>query len=145
MAKDTIRKFSGEHAFLSNFYGSPLYLDRKLYPTVEHAYQASKTLDEDGRNAIRLAVSPSYAKRLGNTIPLRSDWEDVKLNCMLSLLRKKFRIFALQRELLKTGDRLLVEGNQWGDRFWGVCNGKGKNHLGKLLMQVRDEIRSAKR
>ena len=44
--------------------------------------------------------------------------------------------------LVDTGDQPLIEGNTWGDRFWGVCGGTGMNHLGRLLMEVREELQA---
>lgn len=73
---------------------------------------------------------------------MRSDWEEVKLGVMEGLLREKFSDPELRRKLLATGERELVEGNDWGDSFWGVCAGRGKNHLGRLLMKLREELRA---
>jgi hypothetical protein len=71
---------------------------------------------------------------------LRADWEDIRLEVMLNLLRQKFAPGSeLRTKLETTTPHELVEGNTWGDTFWGVCNGVGQNNLGRLLMQVRDE------
>jgi len=136
-----IKSFTGEYRFLSNFYPAVVVLDGKEYPTVEHAYQAAKTADEAEREKIRLAASPVQAKRLGKVVSLRSDWDAVKLQIMEDLLRQKFSIPHLKDKLLSTGDKELVEGNWWGDTFWGVYEGEGENHLGRLLMKIRDELR----
>ena len=86
-------------------------------------------------------TNPVKIKRFGKTIKLRLDWEEVKVQIMLGLLRQKFKKgSSLGNRLLATGNQKLIEGNTWGDTFWGVCQGKGLNVLGKLLMQVRDEI-----
>jgi hypothetical protein len=137
-----IDKFVGEHAFLSNFYDSPVIFDEKTYSTVEHAYQAAKTLDSSERNAIRTARTAGVAKRLGRKATIRQGWENMKVGVMLDLLREKFSNPELRQQLLDTGDSELVEGNTWGDKFWGVDakTGHGKNMLGKLLMQVRMEL-----
>jgi ribA/ribD-fused uncharacterized protein len=83
------------------------------------------------------------AKRVGAEIDLRSDWSDVKLAIMLDLVRQKFTAHShLRRKLLATGDRQLIEVNGWGDQFWGVSRGSGYNHLGRILMRVRDELRT---
>jgi hypothetical protein len=95
---------------------------------------------EDDRLRIRLADTPAEAKRLGKTILLRKHWEEVKVYIMLHLLKQKFAVPVLRDELLATGDAQLIEGNTWGDIYWGVCGGVGKNVLGMLLMQVRDEL-----
>ena len=86
--------------------------------------------------------NPSEAKRLGRRVRLRSDWEQVKYDVMLDVVRAKFNQHPdLAQKLLATGDEELVEGNDWGDTYWGVCNGRGKNMLGKILMRVRAELR----
>ena len=87
-------------------------------------------------------LNPSEAKRLGRRMRLRSDWEQVKYDVMLDVVRAKFNQHPdLAQKLLATGDEELVEGNDWGDTYWGVCNGRGKNMLGKILMRVRAELR----
>ena len=136
----SIQRFSGAYRFLSNFYDSEIEVNEKIYPTVEHAYQAHKTLNGKQRELIRLANSPGQAKRLGQKVELRSDWEVVKLSIMKELLTRKFQIPRLRELLLETRDYELIEGNTWGDTYWGVCNGEGQNWLGKLLMEVRNEI-----
>lgn len=141
---DDILEFREAHEFLSNFWPVAIRFEGQTYPTVEHAFQAAKTDDEEERARIRGARDPGKAKRLGRAVRLRRDWEKVKLGIMESLLREKFTAHPDLRELLlATGERRLVEGNTWGDAFWGVCRGRGKNHLGKLLMRVRDDLRAA--
>lgn len=137
----TIGHFAGEFRFLSNFYPCTIEYEDSLYGSVEHAYQAAKTLYPEERHTILMAPTPGYAKRLGRQVRLRVDWEQVKLDVMLELLRRKFAKEPLKGKLLATGDARLVEGNTWGDRFWGVSYGYGLNHLGNLLMRVRDECR----
>jgi ribA/ribD-fused uncharacterized protein len=140
--KPPITQFSGKHAFLSNFCPAPIWIDEMLFTSAEHAYQAAKTLDASERRKIQRLTTPSEAKRAGRTVTLRADWEEVKLDVMLDILRKKFSHTHQRQQLLDTGDRELIEGNWWGDTFWGVCKGEGENHLGRLLMQVRNEIRT---
>lgn len=136
-----IDSFRGKHFFLSNFYHCYVMLDGEFYPSVEHAYQAAKTLDPKEREKIKNAGNPGVAKRLGKTVSHRSDWKKVKVDIMLDLVRQKFnRSRDLTEKLLETGDHELIEGNAWGDQFWGVYRGKGENHLGKILMQVRREL-----
>ena len=136
-----IERFSGRARFLSNFYPSIIEFEGQRYPTVEHAFQAAKTSDPKLRKRIREAGTPGTAKALGRKVPLRQDWERVKLDVMLGFLRKKFGHSMLRDLLLGTGTAKLVEGNTWNDTFWGVVDGRGRNHLGRLLMQVRDELR----
>jgi hypothetical protein len=136
-----IDSFMGEYRWLSNFQQCEVWLDDKPYMTTEAAYQAAKTLDEAEREAIRMAEKPGKAKKLGMKVKLRLDWEQVKLGVMEDLLRQKFSNDLLKAQLLATGTQELVEGNDWGDRFWGVCEGVGENHLGKILMKIRAELR----
>lgn len=136
-----IDSFRGKYRFLSNFYPSVVVLDGVEYVTIEHAFQAAKTDDQADRLIIGTAYGPAAAKRAGRMVQLRPDWEDVKVSVMLSLLRQKFDDDRLCRKLLATRDDHLVEGNTWGDTYWGVCDGHGSNMLGKLLMQVRQELR----
>jgi len=136
----TINSFQGSYSFLSNFYPSPVVVDGITYPTVEHGYQASKTFDKTQRSDILAADTPGKAKRLGKLVNLRPDWNDVKLSVMENLLRQKFHKDTLLYKMLRhTRGKTLIEGNYWGDTFWGVSRGRGENHLGKLLMSIRDE------
>lgn len=138
-----IDSFRGGYRYLSNFAESPVEFEDKIYRTTEHAYQASKTFDINEREEIRNALTPGKAKRLGGKVTLRPDWDQVKLGIMESLCRQKFTKCELYKAgLLATGDQELVEGNNYNDTFWGVCNGKGENHLGKILMKIRAELRT---
>ena len=134
-----IDKFDGEYRFLSNFYVSGVVYDGVSYPSSENAYQAAKTLDTFERDQF-VNCTAGQAKRLGQKITLREDWEDVKIQIMLSIVRSKFKRPYLRDRLLATGDAILIEGNTWGDTFWGVCDGKGENWLGKILMVIRSEL-----
>lgn len=144
-----ITQFRGQYAFLSNFHPVLIMYENIVYPTLEHAYQAVKTTDGDVRLIISNLQHPRESKRYGRRINLRDDWDDIKLNIMLELLRLKFKPGTiLETMLVNTYPLLLVEGNMWHDNFWGSCaclkcKGVYKgNMLGKLLMQVRDELRS---
>jgi len=141
-----INEFQGINRFLSNFYPSPGIIDDMgiRYSTVEHYYQAQKTLDKETRLEIATLEKPGDSKRYGNKIKLRDDWEDVKIEIMKEGLRQKFSIGHLRVKLKLTGNHKLIEGNYWHDNFWGICscqkckNIKGKNWLGILLMEIRD-------
>ncbi len=137
-----INRFDGQHEFLSNFYESLVLFEGLFFPTVEHAYQAAKTLDREKRQIIKKVSSPGEAKRLGQKVILRLDWEQVKIPIMEKLIRNKFSHDGRRELLLSTDNAELIEGNSWGDTFWGVCKGNGSNHLGKILMKIRAEIRS---
>lgn len=137
-----INSFSGKYFFLSNFSEAEVWYDGDSYPTVEHAYQAAKTHDLIVRQFIRIAPTPKRAKQLGRKAQLRHDWEDIKVEIMHALVRDKFRSHPeLTHRLISTGDQTLIEGNWWQDRFWGMCEGEGRNELGKILMKVREELR----
>lgn len=138
--RDRITRFTGEHAFLSNFHRSAVELDGILYATVEHAFHAAKTDDPIERERVWVAPTPGVAKRIGRRVTLRAGWDEERQAVMLRLLRQKFAAPDLREQLLATGDAELVEDNYWGDRYWGVSDGVGDNHLGRLLMVVRDEV-----
>lgn len=115
-------------------------MDEVKYPTVEHAYQASKTIFDGERARILEVATPGEAKRRGRYVTLRPDWDKHKVNVMYELLRQKFHVISLAHQLAATGDEELIEGNDWRDSYWGVYRGEGKNVLGKLLMKVREEV-----
>lgn len=129
------------YAYLSNFHPSTIYVNGKSYPTVEHAYQAHKALDESSHELIRKSKTPAEAKKLGRAVGLRQDWDSIKLELMRTFIKKKFENPLLRPLLLSTGDKKLVYGNTWNDRFFGVCRGSGDNWLGRILMEVREEAR----
>ena len=136
-----ITSFSGDHAFLSNFYPSPTPYEVVVFPSSEHAFQAAKTLDMAERRRLADLSTPAQAKRAGRRVVLRSDWEQVKIAIMTDIVQAKFQHnHELARKLVATANADLVEGNRHGDRFWGVCGGKGQNWLGLILMQVRAEL-----
>lgn len=138
-----INAFLGPYRFLSNFWPVEIKYEDRIYLSVEHAYQAAKTEDDTLRAQIQNTPSPGAAKRIGGYVMLRPHWNSLKLLIMNELLFQKFDPIknpSLHRMLMRTGTQELVEGNTWGDRFWGVCDGEGENHLGKLLMRVRNSF-----
>lgn len=136
-----IDSFTGEYFFLSNFFDATVTYNGLSYLSSEAAFQAQKTINEDERKKFT-TLNPSQSKRLGRTVVLRDDWEDIKIKVMYEVCRAKFtQNEHLAKRLLATGAKTLIEGNTWNDRFWGVCNGDGENHLGKILMKLRDELR----
>lgn len=136
-----IDSFRDDYFFLSNFYEYEIEYEGMKYPSLEHAFQAAKTLIKSEKEFIQKQKSASQAKRLGKIVKLRPDWESVKLDIMRDLIMIKFSDLDLQNKLLATGKEQLIEGNTWGDKYWGVCDGIGKNWLGKLLMEVREKYR----
>ena len=141
IAQNKIKAFSGAFEFLNNFHPSRIEWEGVEYTSVEHAFQATKTLDPLQKASIKECPTPGEARRAGRALKLRPDWESIRVDVMCRLLREKFSDPILKQKLLATGQAELIEGNWWGDRFWGVCDGKGRNMLGKLLMQIREELR----
>lgn len=141
-----IEDFHGTNYFLSNFFTAPMVIDGRSFKTNEHFFQASKALDEETFEIIRNLKTPAETKRMGRDIKLKKNWDNIKNDVMLKGLRVKFAIPELRKQLLDTGDAPLIEGNNWHDQYWGRCDcsqhgGVGENWLGRLLMQLRDEIR----
>lgn len=127
--------------FLSNFYESKLVYKGLAFRNAEAAYQASKCKYPERKEKF-CNVAGWEAKELGKTVELRSDWNEVKLRTMYEVVSAKFAQNPdLWQMLADTGDEEIVEGNYWNDTYWGVCNGVGENHLGKILMWIRNEIR----
>lgn len=136
-----ILSFRGDYRFLSNFYPASVTYDGTTYPTVEHAYQAAKFPHQPIlQTMICRSLLPGSAKRIGadNAAHVRPDWHEVRLQVMQELLEQKFATNPLRAMLMRTYPFHLQEGNQWGDRFWGVYKNRGENHLGRLLMKIRD-------
>lgn len=135
--------FFDKYRFLSNFHMSPCAVDGITYPSSEHAYMAQKTHDIDVKNQLANEIHLcSDARKFGQTIHLRKDWEEVKYESMVACLVAKFsQNKILQAELIATGDKILEETNHWNDTYWGVCNGVGENNLGKALMHVRSKLK----
>jgi ribA/ribD-fused uncharacterized protein len=140
---EPITSFKGEFSFLSNFYPAKItFYDGIEYPTAEHAYQAQKFLKEHRLDIAKLDT-PGKAKRAGRQAKMTAyqleAFEMIKIDIMRQILCAKFELPVLKSMLIATGNRKLIEGNTWGDTFWGVCRGEGANWLGRLLEQVRTE------
>ena len=134
-----INRFRGDYYFLSNFYPTKVKYKGLVYDSAEAAFQAQKCPE---RASEFCNLAPKSAKSLGFRVELRKDWDDVKIRIMFSILLCKFTQNPyLKEKLLNTGDAILIEGNTWGDTFWGACGGTGKNILGRLLMTARKAIR----
>jgi len=151
MSSKVIDSFKGEYYFLSNFYFSDisLRLNHKMwtFPTAEHSFQAAKivvsNLSMEEKDLyiedIIKNKNPVIAKRLGRKISIDiNTWSKNSSDVMFKIQKNKyFQNKELGLKLKLTGDSLLIEGNTWGDRIWGVSNGVGENRLGKILMNVR--------
>ncbi|QCQ57674.1 hypothetical protein KNV09_gp080 [Vibrio phage Athena] len=139
----TINSFRGEHAFLSNMFEVVIEHDGITYPSSENMYQAFKTPERRERKLIA-KLPPNQSKNYWKFNVVKNlDFHYNKLDYMETCLRAKFANKHLAHLLLATGDAELIEGNWWGDGFWGVIEktGHGHNHLGKLLMKIREELR----
>lgn len=142
-----IKSFCDEYAFLSNFFEAPFEIEGLRYKTVEHYYQAQKTDDPVERSYIRNLPTPKEAKARGYKVQLRGEWEWVKLDVMRRAVKAKFEQNpALKKRLLATKNEQLQETNTWGDEYWGVDSktGAGLNWLGRILMEVRAQLKERK-
>ena len=151
-----IDKFDGRYRFLSNFYPCEIEHQGIKYNSVESFYVAMKCNNEqlfngtqytinDFREMIACMNNPGLVKRIGQQMRVRSDWDTKRLDYMNWAVREKFKDENLKELLISTGDLTLIEGNYWHDNFYGQCtcdkcSGKGKNNLGKILMEVRNEL-----
>ena len=144
-----INLFKDEYEVYSNFYPCIIIFEDIEYPTLEHAYQAAKTLDQNIRKKISMipASQAGKAKRLGSKVKLRPNWELIKLTIMKNLLIQKFSKEPFKSLLLNTYDIMIIEGNYWHDNYWGDCYCSkcqdivGQNNLGKLIMKIRRIIK----
>ncbi len=138
---EKIENFLEEYRFLSNFASAKVEYCGYEYSTAEHAYQAAKTLDPAVRREILAAKSPGIAKKMGKKVELRPYWDEIKWAIMFDIVWTKFhRNPHLAKRLKDTGIAQLIEGNTWGDTYWGVCDGKGSNNLGQILEIVRESL-----
>lgn len=139
---DCVFGFFGEYRWMSNFHPIDIVWEGIVYPTTEHAFQASKTISIEEKKIISSVAKPSEAKRVGGKVSLRADWELIKVPTMLQINLIKFQNSVLAEKLLSTDGMYLEETNWWGDTFWGVCDFKGKNILGEILMLIRKQIKN---
>lgn len=136
-----INEFKGKYYFLSNFYPTPVMYEGLMYKNNESAFQSVKVKDIERRKQF-CELDSSTAKKKGRNVLLRNDWEKIKDEVMYQCVKDKFnRNIELKQKLIDTGNKELIEGNTWNDIYWGVCRGRGKNKLGKILMRVREELK----
>jgi len=142
--KKIVKEFRNKYYFLSNFFPVTIIIDGLEYKSTEHYFQSMKFTDPKIQGQVRNAPTPSMAKKIAKKFRKREDWYDISLDVMERALRAKFNKPDLRKKLIATGDMYLQEGNQWNDTFWGVDlkTGKGKNHLGRLLMKIRTKIKT---
>ncbi len=137
-----IYEFVREHRFLSNFYPSEVTHNGLVYPTIEHWFQAHKATNESTHLFILKATTPSEAKSKGRKTRLRPDWEQIKDQVMWDGLMLKFQDSILAQKLRDTRPYVLVEGNTWGDVYWGydLFKHTGLNKLGTMLESIRAQL-----
>lgn len=134
-----ITSFTGPHAFLSNFYRSPVEALGVAGPTAEHVFHACKTLSPRQQAWVLGAATPAMAKRRGRQVDLRPGWDEDRRVVMLEITLAKYRQNPPLLSLLAaTAPARLVESNDWGDTYWGRVNGEGHNWLGRILEITRD-------
>lgn len=133
--------FNGTYSWLSNMALVNILYEGARYSSVEHAYQAAKTLDLSERERIRACPNPFDAKKLGRKLlRVRPHWDSVKLGIMRALLLQKFKQQPFEGLLAATRGKYIEETNYWRDTYWGVYKGEGKNNLGNLIMGIRDGL-----
>ena len=140
--KEAVRMFRGAYGFLSNMHPAAFEWDGRVYRCSEAAFQSAKCLDPFERERFS-SMNGVTAKREGKKVLLRRDWEEMKVQLMKEIVTAKFAQNSdLLQQLIDTGSAELTEGNLWHDTFWGVDmkTGKGENHLGQILMEVRKEL-----
>lgn len=137
-------RLADEYGCFSNFSKHPITIDGTEWRTNEHYFQGQKFAGTEHEEEIRLTASPMVAARMGRARkrPLRADWESVKDDIMRTVVRAKFTQHGKLREiLLETGEAEIIEHTA-NDRYWGDGgDGTGRNMLGKILMEIRDELR----
>ena len=152
-----ITAFQDQYWFLSNYYPAPVVYHGITYPSNEVAFQAQIGKDRRSfpRNDYELqeqfsSLSPGDARRFGQSIPLRHDWEKAKVSVMRNLVHEKFSQHPeLSDRLCATGNVILIEGNTWNDKTWGMVQASdgtwhGQNLLGRILMEERERQQELK-
>jgi len=136
---NNIKGLFGKYRWMSNFHECHVCFDNMMYTSTENAYQSAKCKNVNER-ILFLGLTPFKAMKLGREgVEVRDDWEQVKYDTMACIVFDKFyRDKELRSLLLDTGNKYIEETNHWGDVYWGVCDGVGKNNMGKILMRVRD-------
>lgn len=136
-----IREFRGDNYFLSNYYKSNVTIYGNTYENAEAAFQAMCCAYPSDRIQFK-HLSGSEAKRVAKKVDFRHDYEYMKDRIMYYVVKEKFKQNGyLRKKLLETGSESIEFGNTWRDKYWGVCDGYGRNELGKILMRVREELR----
>jgi hypothetical protein len=138
-----IIEFKDDYKWLSNFEPVKIIYNELEFPSVEHAYQSAKGDDEEWiKFCSNVNNKAGYVKQMSKTIKLDKNWSKDKIKIMKLLLKQKFNKEPFKTKLLETGNEYIQEGNTWNDVFWGVDlnTNNGKNNLGKLIMDIRNEL-----
>ena len=138
-----ITEFKNEYEFLSNFHRCSIKFRGADYLSVEHAYQSAKSTDMYWKSKCQSNLPPRIIKKDSRAVDLIPNWDLMKIDIMRECLKSKFSDPYLKQKLIDTDDVYLREGNVWNDTFWGYClkTNKGKNVLGCLLMEIRNDIK----
>ena len=143
--KNKIERFTGEYAFLSNFYLVDVEFKGRVFPSSEHAFMSEKSDNNSWKDLCTDAsIPPGKIRRMGRQVTLVADWDEIKFDVMEEVLRKKFHFNPeMKKALIATGKKELIKGDGYGDKIWGVCSKtrEGSNHLGKILMTLREEVK----
>lgn len=137
-----IKEFRGEYRWLSNFAPCKILLDGVEYPSVEAAYMSAKSNDLSWKEFCSDRNNTAgQIKKASRGVKLVPNWEQIKLQVMRDCVIQKFNQEPYKTKLKNTGNVKIQEGNMWNDKFWGVClkTGFGLNHLGKIIMEIRDD------
>ena len=140
--ENEITSFDGGYSFLSNFFSCNIFYEGKNYTSSEHLYQSLMCLRSEDAERVRLAITPGSAKRIAHQVE-RNHKIHRPSAMLIAVTLKFFQNDDLMYKLLETRTMRLVEGNAWGDTYWGVCDGVGHNILGSILMMVRLNALSA--
>ena len=136
----SINQFTGDYEFLSNFYNAPIFFNGLSFQNAEAAFEAQRTDDINARKRF-CRLSGNKAKALGRRVEERDNWNYEKEDIMRKIVHEKFKTHnELAQKLIATGDEELINVNTWRDSYWGISNGSGKNKLGRILMEIRDEL-----
>lgn len=142
VTEEGIYGFFMEHRWLSNYEVCKIDMGDFVYRSSEAAYMAEKTDDLKQKAHLASLSKPHEAKKYGQIVTIKPDWDKTRIGAMANVLIAKFEQNSyLAKKLLETGDKYLEETNWWNDTFWGVCRGVGENNLGKLLMMIRQMLR----
>lgn len=142
--RKAIDQFKGEYEFLSNSYPSKINYEGITYLNAEAAFQAQKC--RDPKSKLKFArLSASKARAKANQLDIVDNWEEIQEEIMAKVLKAKFNAnnedgMELVEKLIATDGLLLINNNTYMDEYWGIYNGNGKNMLGVLLMELREEL-----